>query len=190
MSWTAIVPINYGREGKTRLAARLSPEQRARIAENMTRHVLQELSGVRDIASVRVLSALRPHFVSDQWIADQGRGLNAEIAAARGLFANEPVLFIHADLPFLQAEDVQALLDAAAHSGAAIAPDRHGLGTNALALADGRPFSPAFGANSFSRHKALLPDAAIVERTGLSFDLDEPEDLDLARARGLVIPPG
>lgn len=187
MSWVAIVPVNYGRECKTRLAARLTRARRTDLVACMARHVLQQLFAVPAIGTVRVISAIRPDFAADLWIADQGRGLNDELEAARASFAQAHVVFIHGDLPFLTVDDLTALLGGAQRHGAAIAPDRHGLGTNALAIADDRAFSPAFGANSFSRHRALLPDAAIVSTPGLSFDLDDPEDLDIALARGLVI---
>jgi len=187
MNWTAIVPLNYGRECKTRLASRLTSAERTALVERMARHVLAQLAATPSIGSVHVLSPVRPPFASGNWIEDKGRGLNAELAAARTLFPGEPVLFIHADLPFLTADDVQALLDAAEQSGAALAPDEAGKGTNALAIANDRPLSPAFGVDSLATHRALLPDAALVTTPGLSCDIDEPEALDLARAKGATL---
>jgi len=186
--WTVIVPINYGRECKTRLASRLTLEQREKLVESMARHVLDTLASTPAIHTIRVLSAVRPPFVEQRWIKDQGRGLNAELEAARAELSRKPLAFIHADLPFLEVGDVENLLNAATRAGAAIAPDRHEQGTNALAIADDRHFCPAFGPDSFARHKAALPDAAVVSTPGLSFDIDEPECLDLAVAKGLLIP--
>lgn len=182
MNWTAIVPVNYGRDCKTRLAAHLSPAERRDLVAIMARHVLRQLSGVPTVGRIAVLSPERPPFAPEQWIADGGRGLNAELAGARALFAGTATLFIHADLPLLGTADIAALLDAATRCGAAIAPDLAGTGTNAIALADNRTFSPMFGPDSFARHKAAMPDAAIVTTEGLGFDIDEPE----AMARGLA----
>jgi 2-phospho-L-lactate guanylyltransferase len=187
MKWIAIVPVNYGRDCKTRLATRLDRAHRTALVEVMARHVIAQLQSTASIEDIRVLSPVRPPFAPSGWIEDMGRGLNAELDAARAVFPHAPIAFVHADLPFLGADDVRALLDRARMSGATIAPDRREQGTNAVAIADGRQFMPAFGPDSFLRHKNLLPDAAIVRTEGLSFDLDEEADLDLAMARGLFV---
>jgi 2-phospho-L-lactate guanylyltransferase len=191
MSWTAIVPLNYGRDCKTRLASLLSPAERSALVEAMARHVLEELSAIPAIGQVALLSPERPPFAGDSWIADGGRGLNAELADARARFPGSATLFIHADLPLLAAADVMALLAAAGEKGAAIAPDLAGTGTNALAIADDRAaFAPAFGPGSFAAHRAALPGAAIVTTEGLGLDVDEPESLHEIIARRLPwLPP-
>lgn len=188
MQWVAIIPVNYGRDCKTRLAGRLDREQRIRLVEMMAYHVMTELQKTTSIAEILVVSPKRLEAAKAGWVEDQERGLNVELAAARARIPQMPIAFVHADLPFLTTQDVDALLDAAERSGAAIAPDRHEQGTNALAVADGRDFIPMFGRESFSRHRRALPDAAIVRATGLSFDLDEKDDLDTALARGFVLP--
>ncbi len=92
-----------------------------------------------------------------------------------------PIAVFHADLPRLGAEDVAALLAAGERGGCAIAPDRHGTGTNALAIGDGRAFSFAFGADSFARHRAQAGERfEIVTRPGLALDVDTPDDLRIA----------
>jgi len=188
MRWGAIVPVNYGRDCKTRLAGRLDRDRRTKLVELMARQVISELQKTASIAEILMVSPKRLEVGNAGWAEDLGRGLNAELAAARTRFAQAPVAFVHADLPFLATQDLSALLDAAERSGTAIAPDRHAQGTNALAVADGREFMPMFGRESFSRHGRALPNAAIVRTNGLSFDLDEEEDLDIALARGFVLP--
>jgi 2-phospho-L-lactate guanylyltransferase len=91
----------------------------------------------------------------------------------------ERLLVIHGDLPLLSAPDISALLDAAESSGAAIAPDRHGQGTNALALWMRPPaYTFAYGPNSFALHQQRLGDTlAVVQRKGLACDVDTPNDL-------------
>ena len=185
MSWTAIIPFNFGRACKTRLADELDEAERAALALKMAEHGVAQLRAVPQIGRVVMVAPEQPPLDIDHWQQDEGRGLNAELAAARAAHAPGEVLIIHADLPFLQGGDIAALLDAAHTSGAAMAPDRAGTGTNAIALADGRAFVPAFGVDSQARHRAALPDAAIVERTGLGFDIDQPECLDLARQMGM-----
>jgi 2-phospho-L-lactate guanylyltransferase len=84
-------------------------------------------------------------------------------------------------LPCLTADDVACLLTATAARGTAFAPDRHGQGTNAVALADSRAFQFAFGPDSLAHHRHQRTDAAIIARAGLGFDVDTPSDLDQYR---------
>jgi len=118
------------------------------------------------------------------WIADEGRGLNAELESARTRFTGSGVLVLHADLPLLELIDIDVLIGAAEARGIAIAPDRHGSGTNALALLPHAQIAFRFGPDSFWLHREQAPDAMIVERQGLRLDLDTPDDLAAAEAAG------
>ena len=68
-----------------------------------------------------------------------------------------------------------------AASGIALAPDRHGTGTNALALALPSSLPLQFGVGSFERHleaaARLVRSPGIVRLPGLACDVDEPQDL-------------
>ncbi len=94
------------------------------------------------------------------------------------------VLALAADLPLLAPADVHALLRRAGPDRAVIAPDRLGLGTNAVAAPPGFPFT--FGAPSFARHVALARAAGLtvipLRTPGLAVDLDGPWDMDLLGA--------
>lgn len=181
--WTAVVPLNLGRDCKTRLADRLSRRERDRLVEAMADHVIAQVHAAAAITRIVLLSPEVPPFAGVDWAQDFGRGLNAEIAA---LLGRERVVIIHADLPLLGADDIGALIAAAEAAGAAIAPDRAGTGTNGLALADAAHIVPCFGEGSFALHLALLPHAAIVERAGLAHDIDTPDDFDTALASGAL----
>lgn len=189
MTFTAILPFNFGRPRKTRLAATLSEPERDALAMAMAQHVARTLAEAPSIAAVHLLAPVDPALPGTIWIADRSRGLNAELAAARAALAGAPTLFIHADLPLVTPAEIEALLSAAREHGAAIAPDAGTIGTNALALADGRAFTPAFGVASFERHRAALPDAAVIREPGLAHDVDDADSLALAMARGLTMPP-
>jgi 2-phospho-L-lactate guanylyltransferase len=188
MHWTAIVPFNHGRPCKTRLAPLLSAEERAVLAYAMARHVVDVLAATAGIGAVHIVAPVDPALAPARWVADRGRGLNAELDAARDAMARAPTLFIHADLPLLGTADVRAVLDAAEEAGAAIAPDLEGRGTNALALADGRAFSASFGIDSLRAHRLALPDALLVERDGASCDIDDADSLRAALKRGFTPP--
>jgi 2-phospho-L-lactate guanylyltransferase len=181
--WTAIVPFKPPGARKTRLAEILSPQQREMLSERLFRHVLTTLRAVPMVSRVVVLSAGRP---GDEvaWLQDGGGGLNVELHAARRGLGATRVVIIHADLPFVGPADVTALL-AAGEGGCAIAPDRHKAGTNALALNGLPDFGFAFGQGSFQKHlQASGHQARIVDRPGLGFDIDTPEDFNLAVSRG------
>lgn len=186
--WTAILPFNFGRPRKTRLADILSEEARDTLARHMARHVAAVLAAAPSVETLHVLAPLDPGLPGTRWIADAGRGLNAELAAARATMPEAPVLFIHADLPLLQIDDVEALLVAAMENGAAIAPDAAAMGTNALALADAPPLLPCFGPDSFARHRLALPGVMPVDRPGLRHDVDDADSLTAVMALGFVPP--
>ncbi len=183
--WTALVPLKNPGLRKSRLRERLSVDDRIRLTNALAHHVTTTLLAARCISSVVLLSDRPAGWAGVQWLADGGQGLNVELQAAAALLGNGPLIILPADLPWLQREDVEAMIDAAGR-GSAIAPDRHGLGTNGLALTAQRDFSFSFGERSFRAHlKAAGEKAAIVRRPGLAFDIDTPNDLDLAMATGI-----
>jgi 2-phospho-L-lactate/phosphoenolpyruvate guanylyltransferase len=184
--WQALVPIKQGGNGKSRLAEILSQEERDGLSLRMARHVLSELDRCEGISDIMILSAECPDWWSGSWAADGGQGLNAEINGWRQACAADPILIIHADLPLLLAEDVRHLLDAAEADGIALATDRAGEGSNALAIADGRPFDFRFGPNSKRLHAAQSPGIAVIQRNSLSADIDIPDDLTFARVHGFT----
>jgi 2-phospho-L-lactate guanylyltransferase len=183
MSWTAIVPLKAAAERKQRLSAVLGLPERIALSEAMARHVLATLRAVPAIADVHLLSPEPLDAPDVHWLPDRDAELNVAIEAAVSTFGARPVLIVHADLPLLDAADVQCLIDGAATAGCAIAANRHGQGTNAIALTDPRGFHFHFGADSLNRHLAEAgPACALIERNGLAFDCDTPDDLEAIRA--------
>ncbi len=190
MSWTVIVPLKESGARKSRLAQRLDGPARDRLALAMFGHVAATIAATG--ASVALLSPERAVGWSGAWhrdgYRDDGESLNAALAALRPAGMSRFAV-IHADLPFLAADDIASLFAAADESGLAIAPDRHGSGTNAVAIADERPFAFRFGRESLA---AFVADAgarhAVVLTPGLMRDVDTPADLDEATAAGAVLP--
>jgi len=181
-AWSAIIPLKPPGQRKTRLAGRLTIEQRDRLGLEMLLHVAGILRAVHPIAEVTLLCACAVPGWSAGWIRDQGRGLNAELGAAATSRRRPNLLIVQADLPLLAPADIQELIGGG-KTDSSIAPDRHGTGTNALALREGDLSAFAFGEGSFSRHLALARTSLrVVQRIGLSLDVDTPEDLDLAAA--------
>lgn len=181
MSWTAIVPLKAAAERKTRLAGALDSTAKAALAEDMAEHVIATLARVDAIGSIRVLSPASGDIPGTVWEPDHGKGLNAELDRICAALAGERLLIVHADLPLLGAEDVAALIAAAEAAGAAIATDRHGKGTNALAMRAAASVGFVFGPDSLARHLQRLPHAAVLRREGLAIDIDTADDIAAAR---------
>lgn len=184
MNWQAIVPLKRVSERKARLSRVLTPAQREVLSRDMFRHVIDAMRGVPQISEIAVLSAEPPDNWRGRILADEGGGLNCALAHACSQLIGANVVVIHADLPFLSAHDIDALLDGAG-CGCAIAPDRHELGTNALALRAMQYFPFSFGTDSLKAHRrARVGHCRLVRRKGLAFDIDTPDDLELARKVG------
>ena len=150
--WRAVVPIKQGANGKSRLASVMSREERDALALRMARHVLAELRSCTAIAEIAILSTHCPAWWPGVWVEDRGQGLNTELADWRRSVGEVPVLIVHADLPLLRADELDELLAVAATQGIALATDRAGQGSNALAIADGRAFDFRFGPGSRNLH--------------------------------------
>jgi 2-phospho-L-lactate guanylyltransferase len=200
MSPWVVLPIKDPDRAKARLAPALAPEARRAAALALAERSLAVLAAgpalpvvvvttgpvIADLAARHGFAALEESGASHSAAARQG----AAWAAERGA---DLVLALAADLPLLSPNDVRTLLRRAGPDRAVIAPDRLGLGTNAVAAPPGFPFT--FGAPSFTRHVALAQAAGLVvvilRSPGLAVDLDSPWDMDLlgrplhGRAEGL-----
>jgi 2-phospho-L-lactate guanylyltransferase len=113
-----------------------------------------------------------------------GAGLNPALRLARDAISAEAsadLLVLPIDLPLACAAALRALLAVA--GDAVAAPDRHGLGTNALYLvaAAAPRFDFRFGEASLAAHRAAAEALglrfSLYEDPALAFDLDRPEDL-------------
>jgi 2-phospho-L-lactate guanylyltransferase len=187
MSCFAVMAVRPVDEGKSRLADELSADDRKSLNINMFRHVFDIVREVVPVSCIIVVS--RSEALLEEARAggahgaiETGRELNAalaegsRIAVGRGASA---LLTISSDLPFLTAEDVEAML--AAEGDVVIATDRAGIGTNALLIR--RPFAMPYryGGESLAAHKAAAAEAGltitVVQRPGLARDIDTPADL-------------
>jgi 2-phospho-L-lactate guanylyltransferase len=197
MTCWAIIPVKASPESKSRLAAVLDATERAALVDAMLARVLEAAAEARNVDRVALIGTPRiaPPEGVDQF-SEPGGGLNAAVASAFDEAAAKGarrVVFIHGDLPLITARDLE-LLAAAPAGEIAIAPDRHGTGTNALSLPlpEARGFSFAFGPDSFALHNAEAERLGLrieeIHSPGLAKDVDEPEDL--ADAAALLKPAG
>jgi 2-phospho-L-lactate guanylyltransferase len=91
------------------------------------------------------------------------------------------VLVVPCDLPLLEANDLQALAEAASTQCISIAPDEARQGTNGLCFDAKLEFGFSFGLDSYARHLAEIGRLGLqhvsVENPRLAFDLDLAQDL-------------
>jgi 2-phospho-L-lactate/phosphoenolpyruvate guanylyltransferase len=186
MNTWVVIPVKQPEDAKVRLAGVLSEAQRARLADAMLRHVVGAAQAADQVGQIALLGPSRLGLADDiPLLSDPGGGLNPALHAARDqIIGNHPdrLIVLFADLPQLTTLDVQ-LLAAAPSCTIAIAPDRHGTGTNALSLPlpQAKGFTFAFGPDSFALHRAEAERLGIaleeVHSPGLARDVDMPEDL-------------
>jgi 2-phospho-L-lactate guanylyltransferase len=110
-----------------------------------------------------------------------GEGLNASLNAATAEAVKEGargVLILSADCAAATTEDVRAI---SLGEGVMLAPDRFGIGTNALWRQPPDAIEAEFGGHSCRAHIALAHVSrvplAIVPRPRLAIDVDSPRDL-------------
>lgn len=190
MTTRIIVPHRGLEAAKTRLATTLAPEERMLLASQLLARVLGVARSVTDDVVVISPSRALAETVDPtgaRLVVQRGMGLNAGLEQARFdalLDAVETLVVLHGDLPNLRAEDVGTLLGALPDDGTpavAIAPDRAGTGTNGLVLRPPGVIRFRFGVGSFAAHAEEVARAGVplvaVNKAGLAFDLDTPEDL-------------
>ena len=177
---------------KERLAPALSPDERRRLSLAMLEDVIVAATGFDrvwvlnsdDVVADLALAA------GVEAVADPapGAGLNASLTAGtRAAIAEGAtgVLIVSADLPCAKEEHLARLV---AEPGVAIAPDRNGIGTNALWRSPGDLIDVAFGPKSFAAHVELAHAAgkrARVTGSSLAFDVDTPDHLVEAWGYGI-----
>lgn len=202
MTLWAIVPVKPLRRGKSRLAEVLDIDQRWDLNRRLLCHTVTVLKESNRVGVVLVVSrdhealALARSLGARTLLESKPDGLNRAVLVGT-LFAQRSraraALILPADLPLLSEAAIETFLTAAQGEEPvlAIAPDRHGYGTNALYLAPPNLPRFCFGENSFQAHCELAAQlgrrCAVIELPELAFDLDNAEDWRLMEARSFPI---
>lgn len=188
----AVVPMQRLELAKSRLAGRLTHDERRDLVITLLAHVLDALHSANLVDAVLVVTpdqevATRarssgaealPQHVSEPGLNPAIRLVQAE-AIRRGAGS---LLVVLGDLPLLNGEEVDALIEMASEqAGITAAPDRHGSGTNALLLRPPDAIEPGFGVDSLRRHREAAARRGIALREhrspGFAFDVDTADDL-------------
>ncbi len=175
-------------DGKSRLSGALPAPQREALVRTMA-------EAVRRAAGDLPLLVVTPDPAVRRWaldvgakaVEDPGRGLDTAAARAREATLRagiDRLVLAHADLPL--ADDLTWLVDGPTVT---VVADRHGSGTNVLALPTAAGLRFGYGAGSCAHHLAearrLGLDAAVVTDPLLGWDVDEPDDLPLPSGTSL-----
>ncbi len=198
MKLRAIIPVKSFREGKGRLSAVLGGAERNALNVELLDHTLSVTAAFPGAARTIVVSPDRDvldraEAAGAQVLLDVAGDLNAALDLAACHAADhgaDGILIVPVDLPRSRPGDLLAL--ASCRHGFAIAPDRRGIGTNALYVAppDALPFR--FGDNSFLAHLAEAREAGlnteILSLPNLAFDIDTPDDYREWRRRDAMTP--
>lgn len=193
MTLWAIVPVKPLRRGKSRLSEVLTQEERADLNRRLLAHTLDTLTAIPEIEHVLVVSrdqsalAMARDYGARTVQENGAPQLNKALARATIVaktYATRGVLILPADLPLITAEDVRAMLDRANDPPVVVvAPDRHGVGTNALLVCPAGLIDYEFGPGSFQRHCEMARQVGarleICELPSLALDMDLPEDLEM-----------
>jgi 2-phospho-L-lactate guanylyltransferase len=193
----ALVPLKSPDRAKSRLADVLSPARRASLFLALAERVIRTLRATPGIDYVAVVTAspviadfsrsLQAHPLLQT--ADAGMSAALEVGLRKlHAFAPNRVLMIPGDLPLISPAALEEFFaGAGGDPGVAIAPDRHGVGTNLLLCAPPHAIAPCFGGHSFERHLAAAAaagiDARVLHIKELALDLDEPQDLEFLQSQ-------
>ena len=185
-----LIPCKTLRDGKSRLAGVLSPEERHALCRRLLQNTLRVALAIEPAARIRLLTPdpEAAHIAAARGVAvidDRGAGLNAALRRGRAAAldadgGDAAALILPIDLPYATADAMAAAL--ARTGDVMLAPDGARRGTNLLYLGPRalRTFPFAFGAESFAAHRDAALRAgcelAVVDDPRLAFDLDRPED--------------
>lgn len=178
-------------EAKSRLASLLTEEQRATLVLHMLHHVIDMLCASESLEAVSVVSP-DPRVLEQvaTWgtraLVEEQQGHNQALhaAAAKELATGATALLtISADLPLLQIQDIQSIVEHARQYNVVLAPSHDNTGTNALLIRPPLALPYLFGPDSL-RHFITAAQQRDLSSTcyrsiGTALDIDTDKDLEL-----------
>jgi 2-phospho-L-lactate/phosphoenolpyruvate guanylyltransferase len=185
-----LIPVKNLSAAKQRLAAVLDQPARTELAQAMLHDVVVTLAAWPQRPACALVT-------SDPFAADLARQYDFEIipdpaspgetgaiematniCVARGI---DSTLVIPADIPLIQASELEEILDHAPKEGSVLAPAADGRGTNAAFRRPANLFPLRFGNDSFKPHLAAAQATGkpciVLQLPGIAVDVDNPEDL-------------
>jgi 2-phospho-L-lactate guanylyltransferase len=185
-----LVPVKNLSVAKQRLAPILNQPSRTALAQAMLYDVLTTLHNWKDRPSVAVVTGdpYAARLAADyqfEIIPDPDNpGETGAIEMATRICVErsvESTLVIPADIPLIEAWELQEILKHAPAEGSVLVPAADGRGTNAAFRRPANLFPLRFGNDSFKPHHAAAQatgkPCVILKFAGIGVDVDNPEDL-------------
>jgi 2-phospho-L-lactate guanylyltransferase len=193
-----LIPVKNLSSAKQRLTSLLDQPARTELAQAMLHDVVAAVAAWRGRPPCTLVT-------SDPFAIDLARELNFEIIpdpanlgetgaiemATRLCVARrvDYTLVIPADIPLIQAFELDQILAHAPEEGSVLVPAADGRGTNAAFRRPADLFPLRFGNDSFKPHlaaaRATGKPCEVLQLPGIALDVDNPSDLrDLLAAAG------
>lgn len=182
-----IIAARGGFRAKSRCTG-LGPRERSQLTEAMLSDMLEAMSGVSDVSSIRLVTPTRrlaslARLKGVKVIHQRGAGLNGGFEQAMKSIERENaagrIVLLPADLPLLDPGELNASIELLHHHQIVIAPTNDG-GTGALLFHSRTPIQPVFGPDSFRQHSTQAAAAglsvAVADVASLTRDIDRMED--------------
>ncbi|MGA7513250.1 MAG: 2-phospho-L-lactate guanylyltransferase [Candidatus Sulfotelmatobacter sp.] len=185
-----LIPVKNLSAAKQRLAAVLDQPARTELAQAMLHDVVATLAAwprrpacalvTGDPFAVDLARRYDFEIIPDP--ANPGETgaieMATNICVARGI---DSTLVIPADIPLIQASELEEILDHAPKEGSVLAPAADARGTNAAFRRPANLFPLRFGNDSFKPHLAAAQATGkpciVLQLPGVAVDVDNPEDL-------------
>lgn len=175
---------------KQRMSGAVPEERRLALVEAMLGDVLEAVTGARQVdmtvvitgepAAASIASGFGAEVIHDPDDAGHNGAAQLGIDRAREVGADVVVL-LPGDCPLLEPREIDSLVTGLPEPFLTVVPDRHGTGTNSLAMRPPGVIDPSFGEGSCERHLEIARRAGIPHATekieGLALDLDTPADI-------------
>jgi 2-phospho-L-lactate guanylyltransferase len=193
-----LIPVKNLATAKQRLASLLSQPVRTELAQAMLLDVLEALAAWANRPEISIVT-------SDPFALDLARNFDFEVISDNAnrsetdaiematriceLRGVDYTLVIPADIPLIQAWELEKILEIAPEQGTVLAPAADGRGTNAALRRPAALFPLRFGNDSFKPHLAAARATGnpcyTLPLPGIALDVDNPSDLrQLAEAPG------
>lgn len=185
-----LIPVKNLSAAKQRLAAVLDQPSRTKLAQAMLHDVLSAVNDWTGRPQVAVVTSdsYAVSLASDygfEVIPDPDNpgetgaiDMATRICWERGV---ESTLVIPADIPLIQAWELERILKHAPAEGSVLVPAADGRGTNAAFRRPANLFPLRFGNDSFKPHhaaaQAIGKPCVVLYLPGIAVDVDNPEDL-------------
>jgi 2-phospho-L-lactate/phosphoenolpyruvate guanylyltransferase len=191
-----LVPIKETSLAKQRLASVLDQPSRTQLAHAMLHDVLSAIQewknrpGVAVVTSDPYALSLAENYCFDVIADRENPGETGAVEMATRVCVErgeESTLVLPADIPLVEAWELDEILKCAPREGTVLVPAGDGRGTNAAFRRPANLFPLRFGNDSFKPHRraaeAIGKPCIVLQLPGIAVDVDHPSDLQQVVSR-------